>query len=110
MGITLKKPLISLVPRGGLEPPCGYPRWILSSFQGWYRRPTLSQTVPTFNESRRSCLLGEDEFSHLWSKKETKLRPSHVFGTTYELVRDIAERKPLALRRSYLATDVKSQL
>ena len=30
MRSTLKKSLILLVPRGGLEPPCGYPRWILS--------------------------------------------------------------------------------
>ena len=92
---TLKKRLISLVPRGGLEPPCGYPRWILSSFQGGYTRPSLSQTVHSFNEFRLSCLLGEDEFSHLWSTKETKLSPSHVFGTTYNLVRDIAEKEAL---------------
>src|SRR5882757_10950811 len=85
MRSALKKPLISLVPRGGLEPPCGYPRWILSSFQGRYRRPSLFQTVHSFNESRRSRLLEGDEFSHLWSTKETKLSPSHVFGTTYKL-------------------------
>jgi len=81
------------VPRGGLEPPCGYPRWILSSFQGDYTRPSLSQTVPIFNEFKLNCFLGRDEFSHLWSTKETKLRPSHVFGTTYNLVCDIAEKE-----------------
>jgi hypothetical protein len=91
------------------EPPCGYPRWILSSFQGRYTRPSLSQTVPIFNESRRSRFLGRDELSHLWSKKETKFSPSHVFETTYKLVRDIAERT-LPLWRSYLAPDGKCQL
>jgi len=92
------------VPGEGREPPCGYPRWILSSFQGWYTRPTLSQTVRTFNESQRSSFLGEDEFSHLWSTRETKFSPSRVFGATYNPVHDIADTKCSALRRCYRTT------
>ena len=27
---SMIQPIFEMVPRGGLEPPCGYPRWILS--------------------------------------------------------------------------------
>ena len=43
MRSTLKKRLISLVPRGGLEPPCGYPRWILSPLRLPFRHLGFDQ-------------------------------------------------------------------
>ena len=51
-------PLISLVPRGGLEPPCGCPRWILSPLRLPFRhlgtRMLIIRDPQGFVRERRS--------------------------------------------------------
>jgi hypothetical protein len=76
--LTHRNPLTSLMPRGGLEPPCGCPRWILSSFQARSTCPQLSQPVRIFNGFSQRRFSEGDDFVHHWSPIESKLSQSRL--------------------------------
>src|SRR5882757_3568273 len=94
-----EKPLISLVPRAGLEPARSYLRRILSSFQVGPKRPRLSQTVRLFNGFRQVRFSSEDGFARLWSKNESKLRPSDTQNRAIDPARHNTTRLSKDLKR-----------